>query len=168
MVLSGGCLSGGCLGGSGYYDVHTWESRSEAGKPFVSNSVLNLDAFWRKSRKSRKIKIWTSLDHLERELEALLWVCFSLGYILLIFEEKKFTTFFFAEIFFIEKNFPTFFDDISNISDPSSKIENLGFSSKKVETFFFDEKIFGEKKVGKIFFLQKSTVYTIPFKYRHV
>ena len=121
------------------------ESRSEAGKPFVSNSDYNLDHFWRKSRKSRKIKIWTSLDHLERELEALLWVCFSLGYILLIFEEKN------PDFFFRRKKIPTFFDDFSTISDPSSKIENLGFSSKKVGIFFFMKNFSVKKKLKKYF-----------------
>ena len=129
----------------------TYELRSEAGKPFVSKYVDNLDHFW---RKSRKIEIWTSLEYLEKELEALLWICFSLVYILLIFEEKFFPDFFFTENFFIEIFFPTQKIEKVGFSSKNRKIENHDFGQKiiqKIRIFFFDEKIFDEKKVEKKF-----------------
>ena len=45
------------------------------------------------------------MEYLEKELEAPLWICFSLGYILLIFEEKLFFLLFFRRKFFHRKNF---------------------------------------------------------------
>ena len=44
-----------------------------------------------------------SLDYLEKELEALLWICFSSRYILFIFEEKNVFRLFFIEKIFDEK-----------------------------------------------------------------
>ena len=40
-----------------------------------------------------------TLEHLERELEALLWICFSSRYLFLIFEEKIFFNFFSTKFF---------------------------------------------------------------------
>ena len=112
----------------------TCESRSEAGKPFVSNSDFNLDHFW---RKSWKIEIWTSLEYLEKELEALLWICFSPRCILLIFEEK--ILLFFRRIFFHGKN-PTFL---------------MIFGKYRIYHFLMIDPIFSkndQKKVGNFFF----------------
>ena len=41
-------------------------------------------------------KKWTmdTLEHLERELEALRWICFSSRYLFLIFKKNIFSTFF--------------------------------------------------------------------------
>ena len=65
----------------------------------ISQMVASICGFFSKIT----IHVRTSLEHLEMELEALLWLCFSLGYILFIFEENIFFLLFFAEIFFIEK-----------------------------------------------------------------
>ena len=45
-----------------------------------------------------------TLEHLEKELEALLWICFSSRYLFLIFKEKIFFQLFFVENFLVAKN----------------------------------------------------------------
>ena len=54
-----------------------------------------------------------TLEHLEKELEALLWVCFSSRYLFLIFEEKHIFLIFFDEHFLVAKNFRPIFNGIS-------------------------------------------------------
>ena len=46
-----------------------------------------------------------TLEHLEKELEALLWICFSSRYLFLIFKEKIFFQLFFVEHFLVAKIF---------------------------------------------------------------
>ena len=50
-----------------------------------------------------------TLEHLERELEAILWICFSTRTIFWIFKENIFFQLFFVEIFLIDKNVPPYF-----------------------------------------------------------
>ena len=45
-----------------------------------------------------------TLGHLERELEALLWICFSSRHLFLIFEEKIIFQLFSDEFFLVTKN----------------------------------------------------------------
>ena len=95
------------------------------------------------------------LEYLEKELEAPLWICFSLGYILLIFDEKKFILFF-AENFSSKNVFRLFLDEnprFSIFDDGSDIVEK---SSKKVGKFFSMKKFSAKKKVGKFFFLKNQ------------
>ena len=46
-----------------------------------------------------------TLEHLEKELEALLWICFSSRYLFLIFKEKIFFQLFSVENFLVAKNY---------------------------------------------------------------
>ena len=60
-----------------------------------------------------KKRTMDTLEHLEKELEALLWICFSSRYLFLIFKEKIFFQLFFIEIFLVAKNVLPIFSGIS-------------------------------------------------------
>ena len=73
----------------------------------ISQMVASIFGFFSKIT----IHVRTSLEHLEMELEALLWICFSLRYLFYIFEEKIFFLIFFAKFRFeiLPNKFPLFF-----------------------------------------------------------
>ena len=87
------------------------------------------------------------MEYLEKELEAPLWLCFSLGYILFIFEEKIFFNFFRRKFFHRNLGFPIF-DEGSDIFQKSSKKSGFFFSKIENLIFFIIEKIIKNKYLG--------------------
>ena len=93
-------------------------------------------------------------EHLEMELEVVLWICFSRRTLFLVFEEKIFFQLFFGRKFFRRKKIPTFFDEnprFSIFDDGSDIVEK---SSKKVGKIFSMKKFSVKKKSEKYFFFK--------------
>ena len=80
--------------------IHEPPAEAEESKPRISEICRTEFSYFSKIT----LHGWTSLEDLEKELEALLWICFSLRYLFYIFVEKNiFSDFFSSKNFSIKK-----------------------------------------------------------------